>query len=245
MMKRKNRTKIFVASLVSALIACATLLPQVSAYETTTAYNNNTAETTLTSSQGTESTVSEYNLASEDWDSLLGVGGATQSTGGAAVVSDGSQAQVSGWFSGNEKSDGGVSKLLIIAIIAFALGGIGIAFFIYSQFVYKAKLRRKAQVSEQVQADKLEQDYDLQSEPMQLELNSKQKPSTEKPVQKKPVDPPTAPTTSKANDFFDDFERQTSGKADTQMPKRTNSSLSEEDEKRLKQVDWDEFFNQK
>ena len=161
--------------------------------------------------------VGEYNLASENWDELLGVPGATTSeeADDGLTVSDESEI-LGGWmFAGNNSSDGGLSRIFIAAIIAFAAGAVGITFFVYSQFIYKAKLRRKAAESGAFDYDEAEDPDEGLDPEEEAPLRQERQPSPESPV----------PGASR------------------QSPDETHpSSLSQEDQERLNQVDWDSFF---
>lgn len=226
-MKQKKRTGIFSACVLSAAMACAVLAPQALAAEATPEMDS------------TSSTVSQYNLASENWEELLGVSSeaSTSEQAAMATVSEAATAsdtaspeesEFGSFFAGNKKSDGGASKLLIIAIIAFALGGIGVVWFIYSQFIYKAKLRRKMEAEG---TDEFAPDYELDEESMEMDFGGQKETPPAPPVQEPPK------RTSSGDDFFDDFEKQ------TQIQETPyNTSLSKEDEKKLKEVDWDDFF---
>ncbi len=245
MKKLKKRTGILSACVLTAALACAVLAPQAAAYESVSG-------DTGADSSATDSAASRYNLASEDWDELLGVtsesgaesqaasasesalGSASESAAAAAAASetesDALEETITNLFGGNASSDGGISRIMIVGIIAFALGAIGVAFFIYSQFIYKAKLRRR---QEEEHGERLgsELDYELGEEPMQLDFNEQQTGQEPEPRQ-------TAP--EEREDFFDDFERQTKMKESPDAP----TTLSQDDKKRLDEVDWDDFFKQ-
>lgn len=213
MRKQKTIMGIFAVCLATVSLACGVLATQASAAEATVS----------------NSTVSQYNLASENWEELLGVtsGSSTAATGSGAqtesrtelTVSE--ESEITGFFAGNASSDGGASKLLIIAIIAFALGAIGVVWFIYSQFIYKAKLRRKMEGSE---SDPLSPDYDLDETPMELDLSEKPTPTDVAKAGEEPTK------------IFQTPEK------DKQEDGQPATSLTKEDEERLKQVDWDDFF---
>lgn len=213
MRKQKTIMGIFAACLATVSLACGVMATQAAAAETTVS----------------DSTVSEYNLASEDWDALLGVTSGSSAASSEAGVQTTSrteltvseESEITGFFAGNASSDGGASKLLIIAIIAFALGAIGVVWFIYSQFIYKAKLRRKL---EETERDPLSPDYDLDEAPMELDLSEKPAPADAAKTSEEPTKV---------------FQTPDTGKQEDDQP---STSLTKEDEERLKQVDWDDFF---
>lgn len=237
MRKHKKLAAIVAACAVSAVMACTALAPCASATEAETIGQD-------------PATIEQYNLANENWDELLGLEESAAEEVSSAVeeVSSAPEEGLAGW-AGSKTSDGGMSKLLIIAIIAFALGGIGVTFFIYSQFIYKAKLRRK--LAEKEAAEALKEDFNLDG-PVQLDFTDYRKEELKKT---EPMPKPTLPQekthTQKVNDFFAEFERETklssTPKNTPTAPKKpapptTPTSLSREDEKKLNSVDWDDFF---
>lgn len=204
MRKHKKLGAILAACAMSAVMACTALTPCVSAAETA----QDPAE------------IQQYNLAGEDWDQLLAQGSTAEedTPAAAAEVSSAAEDTTGGW-KGNAASDGGMSKLLIIAIIAFALGGIGVAFFIYSQFIYKAKLKRKLAAKQEEPKEVLPQEKthtqkvnDFFAE-IEKETRLSDTPKNMPSEPKKPA-APSAP-----------------------------NALSKEDEKKLNSVNWDDFFN--
>ena len=231
-MKQKSRACLAAICSVTAAMVGAVAAPMVGAYEATPTND----EPTAVSSE----TVSQYNLASENWNELLGVSSdGTVSSVTTEITSDVTSedtASVAGSFwHGNKKSDGGLSKLLIIAIIAFALGAVGVTFFIYSQFIYKAKLRRK--MAESNESTFVPTDDDFSTENLTVEEPAPQPTLPEQPK-------PKQDTTQKKVDFFDDLEKQIQLPATQEIKKLPQTpTLSEEDEKKLNAVDWDNFFN--
>lgn len=241
-MKRKNYRKGIVGICLSLLLLSGIAAPQMLAAEVDDPYayvpiNETPTEDTMigttdeltmgSSSQAdTSSTVSEYNLASENWDELLNAPYGTTSEDEmltSSVESESSEI-FGGWlFAGNESSDGGLSKIFIVAIIAFALGAIGISFFVYSQFIYKAKLRRKAAESGDFAED---DDWEDEWREEEAEQEEPEKPKME------PRQPPKDP-----------FGEQVVRPADPSgEPEAHDSALTKEDEEKLKEVDWDKFF---
>ncbi|MDD5953558.1 MAG: hypothetical protein PUC32_07970 [Oscillospiraceae bacterium] len=240
MKKKTKRAGIFTACAVTAAMVCAVAAPGVWA---------ETDDYGVTDTQAVSSeTVSQFNLASENWSEILGVTSETEQseTGSAVASQDETLGVVSALFGGNLRSDGGTSRLLIVAIIAFALGAVGITFFIYSQFIYKAKLRRKMEAE---QEGVIAENYDTPGDNEELKMEPS--PKTEPKHKAAPSKP--------EKDFFDDFEKQT--KMDLSTPEETakeppekpseadnigetghSSKLTAEDEKKLNEVDWDDFF---
>lgn len=235
MRKHKKLGAILAACAMSAVMACTALTPCVSAAETA----QDPAE------------IQQYNLAGEDWDQLLAQGSTAEedTPAAAAEVSSAAEDTTGGW-KGNAASDGGMSKLLIIAIIAFALGGIGVAFFIYSQFIYKAKLKRKLAAKQAEEA--LKEDFNLNG-PVQLDFTDHRKDAPQaKQEEPKEVLPQEKTHTQKVNDFFAEIEKETrlsdTPKNMPSEPKKpaapsAPNALSKEDEKKLNSVNWDDFFN--
>lgn len=236
MRKHKKLAAILAACAMSAVMACTALAPCVSAAETA----QDPAE------------IEQYNLAGENWDELIHLENPTGQNEEPEVVEEVSSAAeetIGGW-KGGTASDGGMSKMLIIAIIAFALGGIGVTFFIYSQFIYKAKLKRKLALKQAEEA--LKEDFNLNG-PVQLDFTDHRKDAPEpKPEEPKTTLPQEKTHTQKVNDFFAEFEKETKGvsgpapdpfaKAKKPAEPTASGTLSKEDEKKLNSVDWDDFF---
>ncbi len=234
MRKHKKLAAILAACAMSAVMACTALAPCVSAAETAQ----------------DPATMEQYNLADENWDELIHLENPNGQADPEPVeeVSSAVEETTDSW-KGNTASDGGMSKLLIIAIIAFALGGIGVTFFIYSQFIYKAKLKRKLAAKQAEEAAK--EDFNLNG-PVQLDFTDHRKEEPEKPEPPKATLPQEKTHTQKVNDFFAEFEKETKGsggmKTDPFAKKKASAPadknpLSKDDEKKLNSVDWDNFFN--
>ena len=236
MRKHKKLAAILAACAMSAVMACTALAPCVSAAETAQ----------------DPAAVKQYNLADENWDELIHLenpnGQAEAEPEPVEEVSSAAEETTGGW-KGNTASDGGMSKLLIIAIIAFALGGVGVTFFIYSQFIYKAKLKRKLAAKQAEEAAK--EDFNLNG-PVQLDFTDHRKDAPEEKKEEPKATLPQEKThTQKVNDFFAEFEKETKGsggmKTDPFAKKRQQqadkNTLSKDDEKKLNSVDWDNFFN--
>ena len=240
-MKQKRYRKGFVGICLSLLLLSGIAAPQILAAEQDDPYayvpiNQTPTEDTMIGTvdeltgtgeqEDTAPVVSEYNLASENWEELLAEPyGTTSEVVYTTVSEEAESSEAGGWFfGGNEESDGGLSKIFIIAIIAFAVGAIGISFFIYSQFIYKAKLRRKA-----AEANGGEEDDWYDEEPEQEEPEPEHKPNLfgeqvirpQEPTRAEPEQPATPAEPKQAQD----------------------SVLSKEDEEKLKEVDWDKFFS--
>ena len=210
-MKKMRRNHLLPALLCAALLIGAALAPQALAAEAagdttgTTQAEEQTADTASAAEAATSSEIHTYNLASEDWNGLL-AGEETDSEGGGLYV-------------GDRSTDGGISKMLIIAIIAFALGGIGVLFFIYSQFIYKAKLRRKAQEDALKDQERRERRQEIEE---RLHLKKPEEPAEAEaaPAEETPAEPEK-----------------------TETPETKSQVLTKEDEQKLNEVDWDAFFD--
>lgn len=214
MKQKHNKKKLLPALLCTMMLGAAALAPSAFAQEGITTTMQPLAED-VASVASESSAVSEYNLASEDWDALLGVSSEEEST--VEETSSAVESSPFHIFAGNRSSDGGMSILLIAAIIAFALGGIGVVFFIYSQFIYKAKLRRR------MEAEK------AGDEAMELNFNDVGNDATQ--ISIPPAEPvqPEQPTAEPKEE-----PRQTS----------STTGLSDEDERRLNEINWDKFFSE-
>ena len=208
-MKKTRKKHLLPALLCTALLAGAVLAPHALAVEaadetagTSQAAEQTAGDTASAAAEATSSEIHTYNLASEDWDGLL-------------AGEDEGTASRSGKYVGDRSSDGGSSKMLIIAIIAFALGGVGVLFFIYSQFIYKAKLRREAEEKQKEDQARDERTHDLQEK---FHIDKKEEPK------ETPAEP----------------EPETEAPKD---PEEKEEIVSAEDEKKLNEVDWDAFFD--
>ncbi len=246
---------VLAATVCVLMLTGSVLAPQILAVEETygtaveTTYTESATDETLTetessltgesgtdaSSESTQSdsSVSEYNLADEDWDELLneetGTASQAASSKGASTEEETSVSNqlVSNAIDATKSSDGGFSKAKLFAILSFGLAAVALFLFIWVVFIHRHRMKKKyAELAEKESAAQT----DAEDEDVKMDLNF-DKPDSE-------------------GDSYDPAKRVSTERIAVsekevlpeELKARRDSSLSEEDEKKLKQVDWDQFL---
>lgn len=154
-------------------------------------------------------------LSSQNWDELLH----TSSASGSLSSPASSLPPINGIFSQKEDANK-VSNILIIGIVLLICGAAGVAFFIYSQFIYK---RRKAKAAD-------DDDDDSHDHPFPPSRSSKSETS--------PL--PYVPTERDISSFSDPQMKPSNPLKNPAPP--TRPAPPKRNRVEIEDIDWDQFF---
>ena len=176
-------------------------------------------------------------LSSQDWNELLGLNSYQANSGDASNPASNTYSlpdiAVGGIFRDEGGTGGGVSTILIIGIIALILGAAGIAFFIYSQFIYKGRKPKLTEDTHSLDYDGYDDDYDYDpNEPPYGSASTYRESFYSQHEDTAPLSYDEDPNRD-IRSHSDATPSQTSP-GDSDPPKST--------EEKMKEIDWDKFF---